>query len=246
MSEWLIDIIKEWVIAQAYATEAWVLGKLYATEAWVLEWITPYNVTGDINPDATCTYHKAGTYNTKPYYKRQDGAYFLWWAPIVSSWIISQSLGHYASNAWGRPEPIVGNYAPIAPATGLATVSEGRKYLCHGFVDRGDPAAQDFTLVFFTQDNAWHDIDLSAIAPAGAKAVSLSIIVTSQGVGRSIKLRTKSNINDKNISSVFGGAVGVPAGGDYTCPLDESRFLQYKMLTDSFTFISFTVKGWWY
>lgn len=33
--QWLINIIKEWVDAKDYATEAWVLAKAYATEAWV-------------------------------------------------------------------------------------------------------------------------------------------------------------------------------------------------------------------
>lgn len=48
--QWLIDIIKEWVIAQAYATEAWVLAKGYATTAalttainGVIAWVNAQN-----------------------------------------------------------------------------------------------------------------------------------------------------------------------------------------------------------
>ncbi len=33
--EWVIDIIKEWVLSLAYATQAWVTAKGYSTEAWV-------------------------------------------------------------------------------------------------------------------------------------------------------------------------------------------------------------------
>jgi len=34
--QWFIDLIKDWVIDQAYATMAWVEAKAYATEDWVL------------------------------------------------------------------------------------------------------------------------------------------------------------------------------------------------------------------
>lgn len=33
--QWFIDIIKDWVIAQAYATEAWVIAQTYTTKQYV-------------------------------------------------------------------------------------------------------------------------------------------------------------------------------------------------------------------
>ena len=69
-----------------------------------------YILTGDITPDATGYYDEAGTYNSKPYYARTDNAWFIWWHPPFSAWLITISPGNY-SNSWYRiAEDVLGQY----------------------------------------------------------------------------------------------------------------------------------------
>ncbi|GAH64934.1 unnamed protein product, partial [marine sediment metagenome] len=88
--EWLIDIIKEWVIEKAYATiayvdseitalKAWIEAKLYLQKAEYPGYGMPIHVTGDPDPDVTCTYFRCGDYNEKPCYSQEDGSYFILW-----------------------------------------------------------------------------------------------------------------------------------------------------------------------
>lgn len=254
--EWLIDIIKEWVVAQAYATEAWVLAKVYATEAWVLakgyqaaadmpEWITPYNVTGDLTPDASCTYFKAGTYGGKPYYRRQDGAYFIWWyVSPVSEWWISDTVGGADVGWWRRDPNIVGDYATFH-TSGVATVSEGYNYLKTGFVDRGDPDGWDYVLGDFTTDYTWHDFNLSAIVPEGARAVLFRLVLRSGIVDATFQLRKKGKVGEHAISDEGTGLSGILARSTTTCACDENRAVQYRAEDLSWLNINVLILGWW-
>lgn len=244
--EWLIDIIKEWVLSKAYATEAWVLGKNYQSAADLPEWTTPLSITGVLDPDATSTYLKAGTYNDKPYYRRLDGAYFVWWR-VVGLWVISVELGSWAGRLWTMADPeITGDYNPIPPATGIATVSEDYNYLKTSFVDRGDPAAYDFSHATFTIDNAWHDWDLSSVIPAGAKGVVFFFWFANTNVSIDIQLRRKGNVNTKNISNLRTLVASIFRGAEPIVPLDSNRKIQYKIDNIGVWSIAGCIKGWWF
>ncbi len=244
--EWLIDLIKEWVIAQGYATEAWVLAKVYATEAWVLEWITPVNVSGDLAPDGTCTYFKAGTYEGKPYYRRSDGKYFIWWYEGPDYWIISVTLGDAVPGNWYRVAiDILGPYQPFAPFTGVATVAPGYKIACHAFVDRGDPAAADLVLGGMVADGNWHDWDISGIVPAGSKAVLLEIWIANTDTFKTISIRTDGNANWFNVKFLTTQVANIAIQSEGTIPLPVSRIIEYNLPAGGWTAIFITVKGWW-
>ena len=87
----------------------------------------PYrkHVTGTITPDSTGDYHVIQIYNGNVFYKRNDGAYYIWWDG-VDSWIISTALGVtgaiYHKRSWAGA---VGQYSPIGGATGWAFVEWG-------------------------------------------------------------------------------------------------------------------------
>lgn len=65
--QWLIDIVKQWVINQAYATEAWVTARDYATRAWV--WAQEY---------VTKPWILSQNYLTRSYVDRGDANNFDW------------------------------------------------------------------------------------------------------------------------------------------------------------------------
>lgn len=94
-----------------------------------------YNVTGTPtpNPDCTCNYFYAGEYADHPYYRRGDGAFFIFIEPgypIPWRWVISSLLGEYGEEGcnfyWAKVgEDIIGVYTPHLEATGTAIVSAG-------------------------------------------------------------------------------------------------------------------------
>lgn len=77
-------------------------------------------VIGSVNPDCTGLYDVAGSYNGKPYLRRLDGAFFIWWkfyAPTNrDEWRISTVLGNIGSPNWQKytffPADWPGAYVP--------------------------------------------------------------------------------------------------------------------------------------
>lgn len=232
--EWLIDMMKEWVLAQAYATEA-----------WVLEWIAPVNVTGEITPDVTCTYFKAGTHGGKPYYKNGNG-WYIYWYEFTRVWILGETPNGYSEPSWFRDdENVLGTYEPYIGATGYPVVSVGRKFLCHSFVDRGDPATPDWTEAAFTEDSYWHDLDCSGIVPAGAKAVLFSMWMRNSFVNKDFWLREKGNTGLYNMSMERTRVSNIWIFTDLSCPCDSDRFCSYRFAAGGVWTCRLTVKGWW-
>jgi hypothetical protein len=85
-----------------------------------------YNVTGTLSPNSTCNYRAEGTYGGVTYYKRIDGAWFIWYRSGNQRWYITQELGNYNIIGWVRTLPnIVGDYNVINGASGIAHVSTG-------------------------------------------------------------------------------------------------------------------------
>jgi len=111
--------------------------------------VATYVVTGTLNPDATGNYLYAGTYNGKPYYRREDGAYFIWWCSSTSPdyWIISTAAGVIGGPIayWYRESPEIGNYAAAGTATGTATVAaptEGKTWGMERVLAEIEPAGR--------------------------------------------------------------------------------------------------------
>lgn len=88
--------------------------------------VADYNVTGEIYPDATCNYFLTGTYNGKPYYRREDGAWFIWWDDVYEFWVISVLLGDVGESWWIRSDPSpIGEYVSGGEVGGTPTFSVG-------------------------------------------------------------------------------------------------------------------------
>lgn len=57
--------------------------------------IADYNVTLEPPPvpDCTCNYFAAGTHEGKPYYRRADGLWYLFWNVAMERWLIWTEIG---------------------------------------------------------------------------------------------------------------------------------------------------------
>lgn len=112
--------------------------------------------------------------------------------------------------------------------------------------DRGDPSSPDFTS--FTTDNAYHDLDLSSIVPAGTSAVCIHLTAKNSAVagGESVTFRKKGNTNSQNVSVLFSQVANVLFSGDCTVAVDSNRFIQYLFTNGAaWSSTSLTVKGYY-
>jgi hypothetical protein len=83
-----------------------------------------YTVSGTLVPDSTGIYTYAGLLAGQPYYRRQDGAFYLWYNGDDSTSYISIVLGDKGAGWWSKVGlPVAGTYAFGGTATGTATVA---------------------------------------------------------------------------------------------------------------------------
>jgi hypothetical protein len=132
----------------------------------------------------------------------------------------------------------------IAAGYELGLVPAGQGGVGMMFVERGDPAAEDFTAANFTADGAWHDLDLSAIVPAGAVAVLLAGVFTHVTAGKAFLVRKHGNVNTKAVAA----AESVVAGGEFRTLLlvscSAARHIDYYADNAAWGTLNITVAGW--
>lgn len=113
------------------------------------------------------------------------------------------------------------------------------------FVDRGDPAAYDYAKEDLTIDGAWHDLDLSALVPAGAKAVLLIGHVEGNAIAWKINFRQKGNTNEINHGDMETIRANVTRHRSLIVAVDVNRVVQYNADNESWTHLDLAVRGWW-
>lgn len=113
------------------------------------------------------------------------------------------------------------------------------------YIDRGDPAVTDFDFAYFSVTNAWTEFDLSAIVPAGAKAVNLTCTLRATSINRKIQFRRHENVNDKSRSRMFTQVANQFITKDLVIACDENRKLDYFRDLIGINSASVDVKGWW-
>lgn len=118
------------------------------------------------------------------------------------------------------------------------------KGLC--FVDRGDPATRDFTTANFTADDLWHDLDLSAIVPALAKAVLIYTSTRDNIAGQRIIFRKNGNTNSQAIAVNREKVANLYNEEDQIVACDANRIIEYRASNVVWTTLYLTVKGWWF
>lgn len=113
------------------------------------------------------------------------------------------------------------------------------------YTDRGDVAAADWTHATLTADGAWHDLDLSAIVPAGATRVRFYGVIGDDVVFRWLSFRKNGFVNTFNRFVVATQVAGVNMyyQGEVEC--DTNRVIEYQLTNTVFTLINVNIIGWW-
>lgn len=134
----------------------------------------------------------------------------------------------------------------VLPKGSQATVKDRLDTLKIPEVNRGDPADRDFDAGDFITDYTWRDLDLSAIVPAGAKAVSITGYVLDDVAYSTLEFREKGNTNIFNriVGSTPAANVADYFNGRVWC--DTNRVIQYRGKNVTFTGIGLTITGWFF
>lgn len=115
------------------------------------------------------------------------------------------------------------------------------------YISRGDPVVEtyDYTAASFTKDGAWHDLDLSALVPAGAKIVRLGGNVTDDVTGSVFKLRKKDSASEYTTSLIRTSVINLAADYEFAVECNANRVIQYWTSNVTWVAIYLTVLGWW-
>lgn len=112
------------------------------------------------------------------------------------------------------------------------------------YVSRGDPSADDFTQATLTMDNAFHDLDLSSIVPAGAVMVKVRIYLSDDHANATFSLRKNGNSNNKANSVLTNQVVGVAISDVFEVECDANRVIEYRA-SEALSTLQIVVLGWW-
>lgn len=109
--------------------------------------------------------------------------------------------------------------------------------------DRGDPAAVDITQATMTLNNAWQDLDLSAIVPADAAWVLLRVQIQDATPGLTLHFRKDGNANAFAIPGIVVQVNGVSNEAEILVPCSAARVIEYRGSAAIAT-VNIVVLGW--
>ena len=115
----------------------------------------------------------------------------------------------------------------------------------HGFVSRGDPSTYDRTETTLTEDAAWHNLDLSAVVPTGAKSILFKAYAKSGSAGAYMYLRPTGSTNSYAAGVVYTQVANIYSFEIMGVPCDSSQDVQYYVTTNM-TAEGLVVMGWWF
>ena len=110
------------------------------------------------------------------------------------------------------------------------------------FVPRGDLAGVDYAV--FTADGAYHDLDLSAIVPAGAIAVYLRIIISDNATGSLFKVRKNGNTNEEDAIKFRTQVINLNNDLYGIVECDSNRIIEYQATNTTWSSINIAIIGW--
>jgi len=114
----------------------------------------------------------------------------------------------------------------------------------HKYVNAGDVVGFDKTLNDFTRDSGWHELDLSAIVPAGTVLVHCRVRLYADASKMVTEWKEWGNAQNKNVARVFAHAGSGDWGRSFWVACDTDRSIAYMIQTGSWTNIDFVVRGW--
>lgn len=110
--------------------------------------------------------------------------------------------------------------------------------------DRGDVSDSDYETEDFTDDDDYHDLDLSSIVGAGKRLVLLRVGLNENAGGKECRFRTKGFSGHYNLSSRYTQVADKTVDGDVWVQTDSNGVIQYLFTTATWSVIYLIVRGW--
>lgn len=112
------------------------------------------------------------------------------------------------------------------------------------WIQRPDFDGNDFLKEALTIDNAWHELDVSAIVPAGASAAHFHIKVDANTIGGVIYMRPRGRSEFTGTCKVRPQVAGQPIAYFPTVGLDSSRIIEYRISSAVWVLINIKIEAW--
>lgn len=113
------------------------------------------------------------------------------------------------------------------------------------FIDRGDPAVEDFVFGDFTLDDGWHELDLSGIVPAGATAVLLFTHARADATAKVFRWRKHGNVNAIASPALRTVVANLYHYCNNVVAVDADRKIDYMGTFATFDDLRTAILGWW-
>lgn len=114
----------------------------------------------------------------------------------------------------------------------------------HKIVNRGAIPSEDFTIGVLIRDDAWHDLDLSAIIPISAVAVHINIRGANSGIARHIIFRAKGDTSAIYLTGHYQPYVTSLFLSDTWVKVGTNRTIQYNAHPTGWTTLSISILDW--
>jgi hypothetical protein len=104
----------------------------------------------------------------------------------------------------------------------------------------------DFTQADFPDDDdAWHDLDVSSIVPAGTTLVVFRLAILATEANKKLRIRPKGTSWGNNTApSLRTQVANLGIDGLMVCPVDSNRYIQYSAQATTWSAINMVVMGW--
>jgi len=133
-----------------------------------------------------------------------------------------------------------GSDGQVLKTNGSGTVS----WQSCGYEYRGEPGGFDFDQGDLTTDEAWHDLDLSSIIPAGTVAVDLVVSVTDETAGNVIYFRKNGLASNYTSPKIRTQVANIQITDNILVPVDSNGKIEYLTTNTTWTEIKIVVSGW--
>lgn len=112
--------------------------------------------------------------------------------------------------------------------------------------DRGEILCPDYELGDLTEDDAFHDLDLSGIVGAAVRLVLLRVRIAGAADHNRVIFKRKGATENPNISFVYVFPTVHNFDTSIWAYTDAAGKIEYKFSNVVWTYIELSVRGWFY
>lgn len=112
-----------------------------------------------------------------------------------------------------------------------------------GFTYKGPKTAVDYTEADLTQDDSWHDLDISTKISAGAKAVLIQVVLLTINDNSTISFRKNGTSETSSAACLSEAGYDVPENSQLWIVPDANGVIEYMCAGWSYSSIDITIIG---